>query len=160
MLTCHTKIQTKQEIGQNKRLPSKFSCPSDSLSVVEFSVLFFTCYIVQLTTTTGDIRVETIVSSMATMKVFIFTLIWCLLHVGIEGRVVNLLQSFDGPRYSYGFSNSFNRIFDTSKYGILQLNNGLAQSPQMGSVFIFLFFVSLIFCYASLSFEGLCLFYV
>ncbi|XP_044462263.1 alpha-galactosidase 3 [Mangifera indica] len=77
-------------------------------------------------------RVETIVPSMAMTKVFIFTVILCLLHVGIEGRVVNSLQSFDGPRNNYGFSNSFDRIFDTSKYGILQLNNGLAQTPQMG----------------------------
>ncbi|XP_021904042.1 alpha-galactosidase 3 [Carica papaya] len=32
----------------------------------------------------------------------------------------------------FGFSKSFNYIFDTSKYGILQLNNGLARTPQMG----------------------------
>ncbi|GAB4832046.1 Alpha-galactosidase 3 [Ancistrocladus abbreviatus] len=30
------------------------------------------------------------------------------------------------------FTSSFSRIFDTSKYGKLQLNNGLAQTPQMG----------------------------
>ncbi|KAI9182514.1 hypothetical protein LWI28_026105 [Acer negundo] len=30
------------------------------------------------------------------------------------------------------FSKSFNGIFDTSNYGILQLNNGLARTPQMG----------------------------
>ncbi|KAI9186400.1 hypothetical protein LWI28_016847 [Acer negundo] len=30
------------------------------------------------------------------------------------------------------FSKSFNGILDTSNYGILQLNNGLARTPQMG----------------------------
>lgn len=30
-------------------------------------------------------------------------------------------------------SEPLSRIFDTSKYGIRQLNNGLAQTPQMGS---------------------------
>ncbi|XP_031381001.1 alpha-galactosidase 3-like [Punica granatum] len=47
---------------------------------------------------------------------------------GTAGRVGNLLQSYEKP----GFSGSFNRIFDTSKYGILQLNNGLGGTPQMG----------------------------
>ncbi|KAI4384579.1 hypothetical protein MLD38_002710 [Melastoma candidum] len=31
-----------------------------------------------------------------------------------------------------GYSGSFREIFDTSKYGILQLNNGLGLTPQMG----------------------------
>ncbi|KAF2589413.1 hypothetical protein F2Q70_00040979 [Brassica cretica] len=30
------------------------------------------------------------------------------------------------------FSKSFNSIYDTSMYGRLQLNNGLARTPQMG----------------------------
>ena len=33
------------------------------------------------------------------------------------------------------FSKSFNSIYDTSMYGRLQLNNGLARTPQMGYVF-------------------------
>ncbi|KAK3205946.1 hypothetical protein Dsin_019992 [Dipteronia sinensis] len=33
----------------------------------------------------------------------------------------------------HGFSKSFNGIFNTSNYGILQLNNSLARTPQMGS---------------------------
>lgn len=32
------------------------------------------------------------------------------------------------------FSKSFNSIYDTSMYGRLQLNNGLARTPQMGYV--------------------------
>lgn len=103
-------------------------------------------------------RVETIVPSMAMTKVFIFTVILCLLHVGIEGRVVNLLQSFDGPRNNYGFSNSFDRIFDTSKYGILQLNNGLAQTPQMGSVYrLYLLLCLFEFCGIVIFHFSLCL---
>lgn len=103
-------------------------------------------------------RVETIVPSMAMTKVFIFTVILCLLHVGIEGRVVNSLQSFDGPRNNYGFSNSFDRIFDTSKYGILQLNNGLAQTPQMGSVYrLYLLLCLIEFCRIVIFHFSLCL---
>ncbi|KAK0592206.1 hypothetical protein LWI29_015155 [Acer saccharum] len=73
------------------------------------------------------------------MKGIIFTVFLCLIDVGIGGRVVSLLQSFekepttsDGFGHAHGFSKSFNGIFDTSNYGILQLNNGLARTPQMG----------------------------
>lgn len=40
-------------------------------------------------------------------------------------------------------------IFDTSKYGILQLDNGLARTPQMGYLTLFLpfFFGFFIFWY-------------
>ncbi|KAK4769207.1 hypothetical protein SAY86_027357 [Trapa natans] len=44
------------------------------------------------------------------------------------GRVGNLLRSDE----NLGYSESFNRIFDTSQYGIFQLDNGLARTPQMG----------------------------
>ncbi|GFY82045.1 melibiase family protein [Actinidia rufa] len=49
------------------------------------------------------------------------------IFLAIEARTVHvppLLQSHEKPRS--------NNIFDTSKYGILQLNNGLALTPQMG----------------------------
>ena len=72
---------------------------------------------------------------------------------------MSLLQSFekeptttDGFGHTHGFSKSFNGIFDTSNYGILQLNNGLARTPQMGSAslslsldFFFCFFVFFFF---------------
>ncbi|XP_075670612.1 alpha-galactosidase 3 isoform X1 [Castanea sativa] len=54
--------------------------------------------------------------------------LWMLFGVAIEGRVVPLLQSYEES----GFSPGFSTIYDTSKYGIFNLNNGLAQTPQMG----------------------------
>ncbi|KAJ8764163.1 hypothetical protein K2173_005080 [Erythroxylum novogranatense] len=33
---------------------------------------------------------------------------------------------------NFGYSKSFTELYDTSKYGNFQLNNGLAQTPQMG----------------------------
>ncbi|CAN0913163.1 Alpha-galactosidase 3 [Linum grandiflorum] len=42
-----------------------------------------------------------------------------------------LLQRYEQGN-EYGYSRSFNAIFDTSKYGILQLQNGLATTPPMG----------------------------
>lgn len=56
--------------------------------------------------------------------------LWMFSVVAIEGRVVPLLQSYEKS----GFRPSLNAIYDTSKYGILQLNNGLAQTPPMGFV--------------------------
>ncbi|XP_050210786.1 alpha-galactosidase 3 [Mercurialis annua] len=50
--------------------------------------------------------------------------LWASFEVGIGGRQVSHLQSYD--------SRWFNSIFDTSNYGIFQLNNGLARTPQMG----------------------------
>ncbi|KAG2730624.1 hypothetical protein I3843_01G297000 [Carya illinoinensis] len=53
----------------------------------------------------------------------------CMLSVVlIEGRVVPLLQSY----HKSGFRSTFRVLYDTSKYGILQLNNGLALTPPMG----------------------------
>ncbi|KAL5569623.1 hypothetical protein UlMin_026198 [Ulmus minor] len=49
--------------------------------------------------------------------------------VAISGRVVPLLQSYGKPSF---VRSSFDRIYDTSMYGFLQLNNGLAKTPQMG----------------------------
>lgn len=45
--------------------------------------------------------------------------------VAVTARVVPLHPYYDGQQNSA-------KIFDTSKYGILQLGNGLAQTPQMG----------------------------
>ncbi|KAJ7965133.1 Alpha-galactosidase [Quillaja saponaria] len=48
----------------------------------------------------------------------------------IAGRVVvPLLQSYEIPTFKSIFNVT---VYDTSKYGILQLNNGLAQTPPMG----------------------------
>ncbi|AEE79507.1 Melibiase family protein [Arabidopsis thaliana] len=53
-----------------------------------------------------------------------------LVSQSIAGRVkAPLLQSNTGGLV---FSKSFNSIYDTSMYGRLQLNNGLARTPQMG----------------------------
>lgn len=46
------------------------------------------------------------------------------IHLAIAARLIPLFQSHE--------RSSFPNIFDTSKYGILQLNNGLARTPQMG----------------------------
>lgn len=56
-----------------------------------------------------------------------------LIDGGIEGRQVGVLEKLEKP--SSGFSKSFNSIYDTSKYGIFQLNNDLALTPQMGCCF-------------------------
>ncbi|KAJ8771102.1 hypothetical protein K2173_023427 [Erythroxylum novogranatense] len=51
----------------------------------------------------------------------------------IAGRVVAkgpLLQEYE--RGNFGYSKSFTKLYDTSNYGIFQLNNGLARTPQMG----------------------------
>lgn len=65
---------------------------------------------------------------MANMKIMesMPILILCLsaLSLTIQARVVPLLQNHERP--------SSKNVFDTSKYGILQLNNGLASTPQMG----------------------------
>ncbi|KAB1217593.1 Alpha-galactosidase [Morella rubra] len=59
-----------------------------------------------------------------------FWVVWLSVFsvVAIEGRISPLLQSFDKS----SFRSTFNAIYDTSKYGILNLDNGLAQTPQMG----------------------------
>ncbi|XP_030489629.2 alpha-galactosidase 3 isoform X1 [Cannabis sativa] len=72
-------------------------------------------------------------STMAKIKALLSGYFLLLFLVGasveIEGRIVSLLHSYDKPSF---VRPSFNRIYDTSKYGILQLNNGLAKTPQMG----------------------------
>ncbi|XP_058007905.1 alpha-galactosidase 3 isoform X2 [Hevea brasiliensis] len=53
-----------------------------------------------------------------------------LIREAVAGREEPLLQSYE--KWNFGYSKSFSMIFDTSKYGIFQLNNGLARTPQMG----------------------------
>ncbi|CAN1858321.1 Alpha-galactosidase 3 [Linum perenne] len=48
-----------------------------------------------------------------------------------KGAIAPLLQRYEEGN-EYGYSRSFNAIFDTSKYGVLQLQNGLARTPPMG----------------------------
>ena len=69
---------------------------------------------------------------MAMSKIITFSVILCLsaMAIAVAGRVVGpLLQFQDKPSF---LRPTFSRIFDTSMYGTLQLNNGLAQMPQMG----------------------------
>ncbi|XP_062092446.1 alpha-galactosidase 3 [Humulus lupulus] len=70
---------------------------------------------------------------MAKMKALLSGYFLVLFLVGpsmkIEGIAVSLLQSYEKPSF---VRPSFYRIYDTSKYGILQLKNGLAKTPQMG----------------------------
>lgn len=53
-----------------------------------------------------------------------------VLKVAFAGSIAPLLQGYEEG--SYGYSRSFNNVFSTSNYGIFQLNNGLARTPQMG----------------------------
>ncbi|KAK7282428.1 hypothetical protein RIF29_11182 [Crotalaria pallida] len=46
----------------------------------------------------------------------------------VSSRTLPLLHSFEKPI----FRSNFHTIYDTSKYGVFQLSNGLAQTPQMG----------------------------
>ncbi|XP_061368033.1 alpha-galactosidase 3 isoform X2 [Gastrolobium bilobum] len=48
--------------------------------------------------------------------------------VSVSAIVVPLLQSYQKPI----FRSNFHTIYDTSKYGVVQLDNGLARTPQMG----------------------------
>lgn len=54
------------------------------------------------------------------------TLYLCVISVGVSGRVLPLHP------YLNGQEKPITDIFDTSNYGILQLGNGLAKTPQMG----------------------------
>jgi alpha-galactosidase len=66
-----------------------------------------------------------------------------VLKVAFAGSIAPLLQGYEEG--SYGYSRSFNNVFSTSNYGIFQLNNGLARTPQMGSLsnafFLHFFFI-------------------
>ncbi|KAJ1384720.1 Glycosyl hydrolase, all-beta [Sesbania bispinosa] len=55
-------------------------------------------------------------------------LLLCVSSVSVSARDVPLLQSYGKPI----FRSNFHSIYDTSKYGVLQLSNGLALTPQMG----------------------------
>uniref|UniRef100_A0A1J3JBI8 Alpha-galactosidase n=1 Tax=Noccaea caerulescens TaxID=107243 RepID=A0A1J3JBI8_NOCCA len=55
-----------------------------------------------------------------------------LVSQSIAGRVVKTPLLQQSNTNGLVFSKSFNSIYDTSLYGRLQLNNGLARTPQMG----------------------------
>ncbi|KAK6929558.1 SAM-dependent methyltransferase RsmB/NOP2-type, partial [Dillenia turbinata] len=56
-----------------------------------------------------------------------------LVSLAIAARIVPHIEINENPIEESSSSATPSRnIFDTSKYGILQLNNGLAQTPQMG----------------------------
>lgn len=57
----------------------------------------------------------------------------CLVSVTVTTSVLPLHPYLESQE------KHISNIFDTSNYGILQLQNGLARTPQMG-YFIFLFF--------------------
>ncbi|OMO89993.1 Glycoside hydrolase, clan GH-D [Corchorus olitorius] len=59
--------------------------------------------------------------------------VW-LTDVGIEGRQLSVLEKHRKPTsgFDFGFSKSFNSIYNNSRYGMFHLNNGLALTPQMG----------------------------
>ncbi|KAL9268589.1 Alpha-galactosidase 3-like protein [Drosera capensis] len=59
----------------------------------------------------------------------IFFVAFTLSIIVAAGITVPLSLLLDNQKI---FTSKFNGIYDTSKYGKLQLNNGLAQSPQMG----------------------------
>ncbi|XP_054798207.1 alpha-galactosidase 3 isoform X2 [Prosopis cineraria] len=61
-------------------------------------------------------------------RLLIFFFFPCASSVSIAARVAPLLQTQEKSI----FSSDFHSIYDSSKYGILQLNNGLGRTPQMG----------------------------
>ncbi|KAF8009884.1 hypothetical protein BT93_J0763 [Corymbia citriodora subsp. variegata] len=61
-------------------------------------------------------------------RILLFSALISALTVTSAEMVVPLSPRTERP----GFSSSFSRIFDTSKYGIFQLDNGVAETPQMG----------------------------
>lgn len=92
--------------------------------------------------------------SICSVYIVMVLTVW-LTDVGIEGREVGVLEKHEtlssGFGSANGFTKSFNTIYDTSRYGIFQLNNGLALTPQMGycffcslSLFLYLFFCLLL----------------
>lgn len=70
---------------------------------------------------------------VCSVYVLVVLTVW-LTDLGIEGRGVSVLEKHGKPSsgFGFGFTKSFNSIYDSSRYGIFQLNNGLALTPQMG----------------------------
>ncbi|KAM1406896.1 hypothetical protein ACFXTH_001517 [Malus domestica] len=64
-----------------------------------------------------------------TLSLYTLILSLSVVSLAVAVRLTHVLQTQEKPSIKRP---TFNRIFDTSKYGILQLNNGLAQTPQMG----------------------------
>ncbi|XP_065870513.1 alpha-galactosidase 3 isoform X2 [Euphorbia lathyris] len=58
------------------------------------------------------------------------SILWAI-QVAIAGRETPLLQRYEEGRFGNN-NRLFGSIYDTSRYGIYQLNNGLARTPQMG----------------------------
>ncbi|KAK6932928.1 Glycoside hydrolase, family 27 [Dillenia turbinata] len=72
---------------------------------------------------------------MGIFRVQLRLLVVCLslVSLAIAARIVPPIEINENPiKESSSSSTPSRTIFDTSKYGILQLNNGLAQTPQMG----------------------------
>ena len=71
--------------------------------------------------------------SICSVYIMIVLIVW-MIDVGIEGRKVSVLGKHEKPSsgFGFGFTKSFNSIYDTSRYGIFQLSNGLGLTPQMG----------------------------
>ncbi|XP_027361750.1 alpha-galactosidase 3 isoform X2 [Abrus precatorius] len=63
-----------------------------------------------------------------TLFMQLLILFFCAFSVSVSARIVPLLQSYAKPI----FRANFHTVYDTSKYGVFQLSNGLAQTPQMG----------------------------
>ncbi|CAL0327554.1 unnamed protein product [Lupinus luteus] len=58
----------------------------------------------------------------------VMVLLLCSSYVSVSDKIVPLLQSYEKPI----FRSNFQTIYDTSKYGVFYLSNGLGQTPQMG----------------------------
>lgn len=65
------------------------------------------------------------------VHVLVLSLLAASVAIAGRERTESLLKSFGNPSI---LGPSFNQIHDTSNYGIMQLNNGLARTPQMGFV--------------------------
>ncbi|WVZ20773.1 hypothetical protein V8G54_008095 [Vigna mungo] len=63
-----------------------------------------------------------------TFLVYLVILFFFASSVSASARVAPLLQSYGNPI----FGSNFHTVYDTSMYGVFQLSNGLATTPQMG----------------------------
>jgi len=63
-----------------------------------------------------------------TFLVYSVILFFFASSVSASARVAPLLQSYGNPI----FGSNFHSVYDTSMYGVFQLSNGLAKTPQMG----------------------------
>lgn len=63
----------------------------------------------------------------------------CFVSVTVTARVLPLHPYLESQE------KHISNIFDTSNYGILQLQNGLARTPQMGYLTLIFFFENLVY---------------